>query len=103
VSRSVLGSVSQQVQEKCSKHASHALRHAFPTTVGKRSYALRHKFPDMSGKRSCVECGSRDLTRADDEIVCKSCGLVQEQIMRRASAVSGEQLGRGPNTREFWV
>ena len=50
-------------------------------------------------RKVCSECGSSNLTRADNETVCCNCGLVQESApSRHLFAFSGgEHLGRGPN------
>lgn len=50
------------------------------------------------GKRKprCVDCGSEKLLRIDGEIVCTSCGSVQERMFEHGRVSDSEKFGRGP-------
>ncbi len=50
------------------------------------------------GKRKsrCVECGSSELLRTNGEIVCTSCGTVQERMFEHGRISDAEKFGRAP-------
>jgi len=50
------------------------------------------------GKRKprCVECGSSKFLQIDGEIVCTSCGSVQERMFEHGRISDSEKFGRAP-------